>query len=126
MDVIFLEESNVLETSEIIVYEERYKEDANIVLNKDQITNELTNLFINKYKLASKKIEAFIECFDNLKTEGTNLLKLHPVIKCRKYNILHGDKKDKFAEADEEFQKLYDFKVQKFLWLRPFQHQHNL
>ena len=110
--IIFFEESNVLDTKDdVIVYEERYKSDANIVLSKDQITNELTNLFLNKYKLAAAhKIEALNQCFEDLtqKSDLTDYMKytMHPVIKCQKLKI------ESDALADKELQEQYYFKSQ--------------
>jgi hypothetical protein len=100
--IIFLEESNVLDTKDdVIVYEERYKSGENIILNKDQITNELVNLFLNKYKLgATHKIEAFNECFENyiLSSPDTIEYMMHPVIKCRKYRC-DPDKEEYYSQV---------------------------
>ena len=117
--LLIIEESNVSETlNDVIIYEEQIKDNSVLILNKDQITHELTNLLINEYKNAfktQKKVNMYIDLFDSIDINDNILIdNIKPIIYCKKYVILHDKKDDKYSDVDQEFQDTYALQTQSF------------
>ena len=117
--LLIIEESNVSETlNDVIIYEEQIKDDSVLILNKDQITHELTNLLINEYKNAfktQKKVNMYIDLFDSIDTNDNILIdNIKPIIYCKKFVVLHDTKDDKYSDVDQEFQDTYALQTQSF------------
>ncbi len=116
-DTLFiLEESNVLDTqNEITIYEEKLKEDSVLMLNKDQIINELTNLLIHKNKKVERKIDIFMDMFFPKDTiYDFSIKSIKPILYYKKFVIVHDDKNDKYSNIDQEFQDIKYIQPQKF------------
>ena len=117
-DTLFIiEESNVLETSnEITIHDEKLRDDSVLMLNKDQIINELTNLLVHKHKQVEKKINVYLNMFfpkDKFQ-EDFSITTLKPILYYKKYVIVHDDKQDKYSNIDQEFQDIKFIQPQKF------------
>lgn len=120
--LIILEESNVESIiPDVIIREERLRRGTGIVLNKEQILNEITNMFFSKYSIesdiAEKKIKMFINLLNTLNVVPPKTIlpsDLIPIVKCNKVVVVHGDDNDKYGDLDPEYQKAFNFKTQNF------------
>jgi hypothetical protein len=116
--LIVLEESNVEQVlQDVLVYEEKLKEKSVLVLNKEQIINELTNLLLNKHKnikKVAKKVHMYLGMFEPSADDVVYKDNLHPIVLCKKIVTIHGDKNDIYDEADEEYQDTYFLHAQQF------------
>jgi hypothetical protein len=117
--LVIIEESNVDKNiNDVLIYEERFKDDSVLVLNKEQITHELTNLLVNTYKHVfkiQKKVNMYINLFDSIQTEESFFINtIKPIIYCKKFVIKHGTNDDKYGEIDQEYQDTYSLQAQSF------------
>jgi hypothetical protein len=118
--IVVIDDSNVEKTlNDVLIYEEKFKDDSVLILNKEQITHELTNLLVNTYKhifKTQKKVNMYINLFDSIETKETFLINtIKPIIYCKKFVIQHkDDKNDKYGEIDQEYQDTYALQAQAF------------
>lgn len=117
--LVVIEESNIDKTiTDVLIYEEKFKDDSILVLNKEQITHELTNLLVNTYKhvfKTQKKVNMYINLFDSIESKNEFLINtIKPIIYCKKFVIQHGTKDDKYGEIDQEYQDTYALQTQSF------------
>lgn len=118
--LVIIEDSNVEKIiNDVIIYEKKIKDDSVLILNKEQIINELTNLLVNKYKQLSKtqkKVDLYMNLFDSadLKHDIITINTLKPIFFCKKIVIQHGDKNDLYGEIDQDFQDMFSLQAQPF------------
>jgi len=111
--VIELEESNVQQIiNDVKIIEERFNEDSEIRLNKDQILIELTNLLNDASKLKSSLIEHKAYRFHDLLLSSDENQRLSHVIKTPSGNytpIVDVLKNIMLTESDEVIDPEYEF-----------------
>jgi hypothetical protein len=114
-----IEESNV-ETSlqNVVIYEEKYKDDVTLILNREQILQELTNLLLSQQKNAHKinhKVNTYIDLLDNRHHIPTfSFENIKPIVKCKRIITITGDKKDPYIDATPEYFEEHFLIPQKF------------
>lgn len=115
---IVIEDSNVEKVlNNVVITEEKIKDESELVLNKSQIVNELTNLLMNKHKQlrrVQQKVNMYLNMFEPKSPLDIVINTMKPIILCKKNVTLHGDKYDIYAEADQEYQDMYNLQSQKF------------
>jgi len=105
--LVIIEDSNVENTYNDIIFEEKLIDDLVLILNPEQIINELTNLFI-KYKdqyIIQKKINACMKFFNSIDINKFNFYNknIFPIILCnRKVIVNENDKKDIYGGIDTQ------------------------
>lgn len=101
-----IEESNVESTvQDVIIYEERYKDNTSLVLNREQITRELTGFFLQKnLRNTQHKVETYLHLIDTYRQiPYFTVSNIKPIIVCKKIITIVGDKKDPFIDATPEY-----------------------
>lgn len=113
-EAIIIEDSNVEKIlDDVLITEEKLKEDRVLILNNEQIIHELTNIFFKNYNenldSVKRKVNIFIDLLKNETPANKFNYPIRPIILCNKYMIVNDDKTD----IDADFQNKYLTKVQK-------------